>query len=249
MFFGEIRGSPEIWKNVYRNLIMPYNADVFMHHVYYDKELLSTVASQNGDFNWYYDKKGTHLKPPVELFEIFKPKKMLLESRPTYDLDIYHKIKETRSENKTTPLQYHAIRNQAESRKKTIQLKKDYEKEHSFKYDIVINTRLDLRILFPLKLYISPNVKTQYCAGIHKIFEQLLYGPSEVMDSICDFYEDVIQIYLEIASTETDMMMNEVYMAQFFIRKGIHVENVTLPLDYSPHMNGLQRSDKAFFIT
>lgn len=247
-FFGEMRGTPEIWNNIYKNIVLPYNADVFMHHVYYDNSMPSTLYGQHEDFNWYYEKKGINLKPPTELFEIFKPKKVLLEARPTYDINIFNKIKETTKEPTTTPLQYHAIRNQAESRKKTIQLKIDYEKEHHFKYDVVINTRLDLRIFGPLQLHMSRHVKTQYCGGIYKIFEQLIYGPSDVMDSMCDFYENVIDLYMKLCGPETYMMMNEVFMAHFFIHKGIHVENVWLPLDYSPHMNGLQRSDKSFFV-
>ena len=245
-FFGELRGTPETWMNVYKNIILPYKADVFMHHVYYDDNMPSVLVNKYEDFNNYYDKKGIHLKPPPVLFEIFKPVKCLLEKRPNYDLGMYNEIKEAK-QIKTSPLEYHGILNQSESRKKTIQLKMDYEKEHHFKYDVVINTRLDLRLLGPLELRISPHIKTQYCGGIYKIFEQILYGPSSVMDSIADFYDHSKELYMEFCGPDVSMAMNELFMAQFFIKRGIHVENVRLPLDYSPHMNGLQRSNKAFF--
>lgn len=246
-FFGEMRGSPDIWKNIYDKIVLPYQADVFMHHVYYDNEMPLKVSQQHTNFDNYYEKKGINLKPPADLFEIFKPKKILLEERPTYDINIFNKIKEKTNEPNATPLEYHAIRNQAESRKKSIQLKIDYENEHKFKYDVVINTRLDLRIFNVLPIYISPHIKTQYCGGIDKIHEQLIYGPSELMDSICEYYETVIDLYMELCGPNIYMMMNEVFMGHFFIRKGIHVENVWLPLDYSQHMNGLQRSDRSFF--
>ncbi len=245
-FFGELRGTPETWINVYTNIVLPYKADVFMHHVYYDDNMPGTLEKQYDNFNNYYEKKGIHLKPPAVLFEIFKPVKCLLEKRPNYDLGMYHEIKEAK-QIKTTPLEFHAIRNQAESRKKTLHLKMEYEKEHNFKYDIVINTRLDLKILGALQLRISPHIKTQYCGGISKLFEQLIYGPSDIMNSIADFYDHSKELYMEFCSPDVSMMMNELFIAQFFIKRGIHVENVWLPLDYSPHMNGLQRSNKAFF--
>jgi hypothetical protein len=248
-FFGEIRGFPEVWENVYHKIVKPHNADVFMHHVYYTDDMPNTIGQNHPDFKEYYSTKGIHFKPPPILFELFKPVSLLLEKRPTYDLTRYHQIIEKANHTSTTPLQYHAIRNQAESRKKVLQLKQAYEKQNNFQYDVVIQTRLDLRVLGPLQLRMSPHLKTQYCGGVGKLFEQLIYGPSQLMDSIVNFYDEVEDLYYEMCTPTLSMMCNEHFMAQYFIRKGIHVENVFLPLDYSPHKNGLQRSEFDFYLS
>jgi len=248
-FFGEIRGNPVIWQRVLDCIVKPHHADVFMHHVYYNDDMLETLdASSEKEFilKEYYPKKGVNFKPPAVLFEMFKPVKALFEKRPSYDYTKFYEIK-AKKNNPCNPFHYHAIKNQAESRKKSLQLKTDYENEHHFKYDIVINTRLDLKVTGVLQMLLSPNLKTSYCGGRHHIFEQLIYGPSDAMNTIGGFYDEIDDVYMEQADERHGIMMNEFHLGNFLSKKNILVENVPLPLDYSQHQNGLQRSPVDFY--
>ena len=123
LFFGEVRGTPEIWKKIDEYLVQSNQADVFMHHVYYGNQFVESIPeSQQQIFKEYYqdDRKGVHLYPPKELFDIFHPKKVLIETRPDYSKEDVTDMMEQYKHRTVDEVKflYHMIRSQAESRKK-----------------------------------------------------------------------------------------------------------------------------------
>ena len=83
LFFGEIRGYPDLWKHIYKHIVEPNNADVFMHHFcdevnfldsFQDAEIKKIVT------NYYLD-KGVNLFANPQLEDIFVPKTLNFEKR------------------------------------------------------------------------------------------------------------------------------------------------------------------------
>lgn len=255
--FGEIRGNPEVWQRVQRFIAEKYNADVFMHHVYYDDnfiEQLNHTPEEKEFYRNHYNGKGVHFKPPKELFNIFKPVKLLFEKRPVYSYKNFEAIAAKCSVNSLTPLkgvnkmQYHMIMNQAESRKKSLQLKTEYEKEQNFKYDIVVQTRIDINILNGLTINPTQNsLKAKYCGGRSHIFEQIIYGPSDLMNVVGEFFDNADALYIRDSGDKRNIMMNEYFLGTFLSERGVFVEHCEVPLSYNNHSNGLFRTGDAFY--
>ena len=263
LFFGEIRGTPEIWKKIYDFLVYPNEADVFMHHVYYGNQFIETIPeSQRKILKEYYqdDKKGVHLYPPKELFEIFNPKKILIESRPDYSkedvTDMMEQYKQYRTVDEVKFL-YHMIRSQTESRKKVNQLKCQYEQDNNFEYDVVILTRLDIAILEPIQILTKPNTIQARILGmvedrhvpnsVAQIYEQVIFGPSKQMDLVSLFYDYAPQLYKEY-NMYIEFMRNEFYISQHIVRCGLRIDHFPVQLAYrsQENPNGLKRSENAF---
>ena len=263
LFFGEIRGTPEVWKNIDECLVKPNKADVFMHHIYYGNNFIESVPdSQRKILKDYYqeDKKGVHLYPPKELFEIFHPKKVLIESRPDYSKDdvseMMAKYKDIHTVDEVKFL-YHMIRSQTESRRKVNQLKMHYEVEKGFEYDVVILTRLDIAILEPLYIFEKPeSIKARILGVIEdqeipnsvaQIYEQLIFGPSKQMDLVALFHDYAPKLYKEF-NLYLGFMHNEFYISQHIVRSGLIIQYYPVPLAYKSKesSNGLKRSEHAF---
>lgn len=254
--FGEIRGNKDTWQRIANYLVEPNQADVFMHHVYYDSDFVQKLdlTDQEKDFlNEYYKGKGIHYTPPADLFHILRPRKCSLDCRPSYPQEDYDSIAAKYSQIRWIPgngnnrLEYHAILNQAESRKRALNLKSAYEKEHGFVYDVVILTRLDVNLTSRLVCN-SPqtHVRAQHLAGNHKIREQLMFGPSHLMDIVGEFFDDAVATYRDLCNDQHPLMMNEYFLAQYLLRRNVHVEHHEMPLDYGAQCNGLLRQDASF---
>jgi hypothetical protein len=269
LFFGEIRNNITVWKNIYETLVVPNNADVFMHHIYYEKDFYKNFSEKEQKFfEMFYleDKKEVHYTPPKELFEVFKPKKILLEPHREYPCEelpeimkkINPKVDNLENTYEQVRLNYFTIRSQAESRKKVLELKNIYEQEYGFEYDAVIMTRLDISITEPVyiqtplqcvvaNVYFHANNCPPGC--VEQIREQLIIGNSKMMNEIGSFYEAAPALYLELCNYDSHFKQNEHFLAQHLYRKGIPIMNYPFPLTYydpSKNPNGLVRSTKAF---
>lgn len=262
LFFGEIRGNPDIWRNIYNCFVKPNNADVFMHHVYYGNNFIENVPiSQRQILKEYYqeDKKGVHLYPPKEIFQIFHPKKILIESRPDFSKEDVTEIMEKYKHRTIDEVKflYHMIRSQSESRKKVNRLKCQYEQENWFEYDVVILTRLDISILEPIHIIEKPSTIKARILGIvedqqipnsvAQIYEQVIFGPSKQMDLVSLFYDHAPQLYKEF-NLYLEFMRNEFFISQHIVRCGLTIEHYPVPLAYrsKENSNGLKRSEYAF---
>lgn len=262
LFFGEIRGTPEIWRHIHQYLVEPNQADVFMHHVYYGNQFVESIPySQRQILKEYYqdDKKGVHLYPPKELFDIFHPKKVLIETRPEYSKeDVSDKMEKYKHRTvDEVKFLYHMIRSQAESRKKVNRLKCQYEQENWFEYDTVILTRLDISILEPIQILEKPSTIRARILGmvedqpiphsVAQIYEQVIFGPSKQMDLVALFYDYAPQLYKEF-NLYLEFMRNEFFISQHIVRCGLTIEHYPIPLAYrsSENPNGLKRSHQDF---
>lgn len=269
LFFGEIRSNQEVWKNIYEKVVKPNNADVFMHHIYYEPEFFKNYTEEQYEFvKMFYlrDKKEVHYTPPKELFEVFKPKKAMFDAKREYPCpelpEIINKIDPQMDELPNTyeqvKLNYFTIRSQSESRKIVLDLKNAYEREHGFEYDAVIMTRLDISITDTIRIDAPMDSVNATILGFGNyspkkfaplIREQVITGNSKLMNVIGSFYEEAPALYVELCNMTSNFKQNEFFLAQHLRRNGIVVKDCQFPLTfYEKNMNpnGLIRSEKSF---
>ena len=256
LFFGEIRGGDTIWQNIYDNVVKPNNADVFMHHYYYDNAFLETFSSDfKESYEKYHKKKAVHLSPPGKLFKIFKPKKCLIEEnrkdyhknddfpdiakRTTHDF-----LGEGNPKKEHIIMAYNTIRSQSYSRKMVIELKKKFEECNGFKYDNVIITRLDINIFKPMTIVTKiPDIIIAREMSFEAIYEQIILTSSDVMDTLANFHDESVGLYKKYIQHHHPFMQNEYFMRLFMKKHGIEISHCDFPLDYSNSRNGLSRFD------
>jgi hypothetical protein len=255
LIFGEIRGGIENWKKIKELLLIPNNADVFMHSYYYNSNFLEEYEIDVQDaIKEYYFNKGLNYSPSLELLELFQPKTYLLEKQIDHVDSRFEKIIENVDEeffagpnpkwigSKFVKIGYNAIMSQHNSRKKVIELKCNYENKNNFKYDNVIQTRLDLNILQEVKF--SEPLTAIMAIGVH---EQMLSGPSEMMNILASLYENAPELYLKYCrKIDHHFMQNEYFLFLHLKLNGIPIMNYNYPFDYSHSRNGLLRFDKTF---
>lgn len=258
--YGEIRGNPEVWRNIHKYLVAPNNADVFMNNVYYNDNFINELNLDDNGKKYlkdYYEAKGVHFTPPKELFEILRPKEYLLQSRPVYSEEKLPAIRAKFSHRSwvpgqsSNPLEYHTLMNQNESRKWCLHMRQLHEDRTGVKYDVVILTRLDADVVYPLPInneVFKHEVFAKYCGGRDKIFEQLIFGATAKMDTLCDFIHVLSDMYIELCDDAHPIGTNEYFIAQYFIRRGIHVHHYDVPLNFGSHCNGLKRAESAFVV-
>jgi hypothetical protein len=254
LFFGEIRGGDAIWKNIHDSIVKPNNADVFMHHYYYDSDFLEKQSPVlNESYRKYHKNKAVHFTPPSKLFEIFKPKQCLLEE----NRNDYHENNEFAEISKKTThdffgegnlkkehimMAYNTIRSQSFSRKQVIEMKKKFEEENGFKYDNVIITRLDINIFKPMSIVQKiPEIIIVKEMSFECIFEQIIMTSSSVMDIFAKFHDEAIELYKKHIKPNHPFMQNEYFMTLFIKKHGIEISHCDFPMDYSQSRNGLSR--------
>jgi len=254
LFFGEIRGGDAIWKNIHDSIVKPNNADVFMHHYYYDSDFLEKQSPVlNESYRKYHKNKAVHFTPPSKLFEIFKPKQCLLEE----NRNDYHENNEFAEISKKTThdffgegnlkkehimMAYNTIRSQSFSRKQVIEMKKKFEEENGFKYDNVIITRLDINIFKQMSIVQKiPEIIIAKEMSFECIFEQIIMTSSSVMDIFAKFHDEAIELYKKHIKPNHPFMQNEYFMTLFIKKHGIEISHCDFPMDYSQSRNGLSR--------
>lgn len=255
--FGEIRGTPDTWQRLYDNIIRPNNADVFINNVYYKKDFIEHLDIDDVERKYiagYYANKGVYYTPPPELFEILSPKEYLLQARVAYSEEHLPSLQSRFSHVSHVPGQssnrweYHTLLSQNESRKWALRMRQQHEERTGIKYDMVILTRLDANTISPMDIrHLHPDhIYAKHSHGVHKIFEQLMFGSAEKMDILCNYFHCLNHLYSELCDDLHPFAMNEYYIAQFLLRCGIHVVHYNVPLDFEKQGNGLDRSEHAF---
>lgn len=256
LFYGEIRGTPDHWRDVYEKVVKPNNADVFMNIIYYDKNFLDKYPKEQQEVLIdYYKRKGMTPMPPTELFEIMKPKSICLEEKTTnYSYDVFDEIKDKLNPSfypinngdysyETCKLSFNAILSQNESRKKVTDMKIAYEKRHGFQYDNVIMTRLDIWLTEPI--YINVPLKNIYARFWAEdwMLEQIIIGSNELMNTFQTIYPDILEIYREKCSFQYHYMINEHFILEFLKSKGIQPVHFETPICYYHKDAGLFRNE------
>jgi len=145
-FSGGIRNLEDNYESINRCLIEPLNADVFIHGWYFKVNELNNTHKM-------YRKKETDenkvlllLKPKKYKFEYYDKSK---ENEMIDKFDI-NRIKEKYNDNPYLCQLYPNTCGMFYSINKSNELKKEYEKENNFKYDIVIRCRPDFEFYTPL---------------------------------------------------------------------------------------------------
>lgn len=252
LFFGEIRGCKAQWEILNNNLIIPNNADVFIYCYYYDKNFLNKFNQHEKNVYLEYQiNKGINKIPPFDLFDIFKPKSILLEQNKSHideNCDeIFNVLKLHNSyycSGDRLYVDYNICRSQSWSRKKVIDLKNEYEKSNNIFYDNVILTRLDYNLLRPLDFNYKINYNTIKCwiNTYDNIKEQILVGSSDAINHVADFYNDSPQLYKSFCNAEHYFLQFEHFLCVHLRNKGVNLEHFEFHSDYSK--NGLNRFTK-----
>ena len=257
LFFGEIRGYPDLWKHIYKYIVEPNNADVFMHHFcdeanfldsFQDAEIKKIVTN-------YYLNKGLNLFANPQLADIFSPKTLNFEKRRDFvagkseKLDKLFKLLNKNFDRKFLEHDYNAIMNQQYSRKRVIDLKLDYENENNFVYDNVIITRLDINIHKPLifEKRLDAILAKNLCRDF-SVFDQIISGPSPLINNIGTFFYTATDLYLRHCNSNTHFYANERFVYLHLKNMGIQTQNFDYPLDYTHSRNGICRFNKAFIL-
>ena len=261
LFFGEIRGFSELWKRVYEQIVLPNNADVFMHNYYYDKDFIEQYEDPEirDELKEYYQNKGLNLYPNQELYDIFDTKARSLEKRKDFikenqqTIDKYVNIsagnQDTRKGKKHVELMFNAIMSQHYSRKKVIELKRDYEYKNGFVYDNVIMTRLDINILGPIRFSSKLTcINAKILTPGFSIFEQIISGPSQQMDKIATMFDNACNYYETYCDSRLNFLTNEFFMYLHLSKSGLQITNYEYPLDYTNSRNGISRFNKPFIV-
>ncbi len=254
LFFGEIRGGDAIWKNIYDNIVKPNNADVFMHHYYYDAEFLERLPETlKKSYDKYHKKKAVHITPPGKLFEIFQPKQCMIDKNKT---DYYNEKDFSEISKKTTHdffgegnlkkehimMAYNTIRSQSYSRKMVINMKKNFEELNGFQYDNVVITRLDINIFKAMTVVEKiPDIIVAKEMSSECIFEQIILTSSTTMDILSKFHDEAVDMYKKYAKPHHPFMQNEYFLTMFIKKHGINICHCDFPMDYAPNRNGLSR--------
>jgi len=144
---------------------------------------------------------------------------------------------------------FNTIISQHYSRKKVIELKRDFENQNGFIYDNVIMTRLDINISdiihFSSKLTC---INAKILTPEFSIFEQVISGPSEQMDSIITMFDSACKYYETYCGKRLNFSTNEFFMYLHLSKCGLQIINYDYPLDYTNSRNGLSRFNKSFIL-
>ena len=173
---GKFRDSFDCHTELTQKLLKKYNVDVFISYFYEDAYDVD-ISMQ-------------------ELVELYKPKSIIYERIPN---DVKTKIKSfnkflkyTEVINYNFALMWYGIHS-------VNQLKQKFEIHNKFRYDVVIKTRFDLKLLEDLELKNRKNaihipIGWDHRGGYNDLFA---YGDSESMDYYCDLFNKIETYYSE----------------------------------------------------
>lgn len=199
---GQPRYFEETYPNIYKNIIKPNNADVFLHGWFNPEE--SNKEIKHGGICYYKNrKKGYIIKPNTDkrLIELYKPKKYLIEPQK------FLKIKNKKMENVncTSGLSmYYSIMIAND-------LVREYENENNFRYDFVVKLRYDMYCDKPLILknfdrnvFNNPHIRSKEHVPQH-IDDRIWFSNSENMYKISRGYLEV-EDYIENESLRNKIL-------------------------------------------
>jgi hypothetical protein len=250
LFYGEIRGHPLGWKQLFDNLVSPNNADVFIHGYRYAPDWLTKFSEEDRkNMLDFHRNKGIHTTPPQLLFDIFKPVSTLIEEQISHvDENMENVVSILRRENymleSANLWGYNIARSQTYTRKRVIELKKKYEEEHGFKYDNVILTRLDFNLMHPVKFTERLTVIKVRLWEYWKICDQIMAGPSYLIDTIVGFYEAAPKLWVQHCKNGIHFQNGEFFLGVYLRINNIPLDYFEWPSDWTSGKNGLYRFSK-----
>jgi len=189
---GQPRSVEEGFPYIKKYFLEKYNPDVFLHS-WYDKE----KVGKKFDFSIEYN-RNDFWREGIDrrLLDLYNPKKYVIEKPKEFDLSrLMHGNFEMLNPYNVSSMFYTIFRSNS--------LKKEYELENNFLYDVVIRIRTDLEIkTFNLDLN---NINTEAIHAIrightlnvspfkdsNIINDQLNFGGSKQMDIFSDVYNNL----------------------------------------------------------
>lgn len=236
-FFGHYRTFEQCADNIIENLINPIKkdneVDIFIH-TWNETDSSSAVwHNLNGV------KRGTELREENISFlkEKLTPKKIMITPQVFISEDEY-KAAEKRGHSSRG--YYSALKNSTYSRMQVNNLKNEYEKENNIKYDLVIQTRLDvfyMKDVYFLQVANLPDINNKLFyawTGVQDYyFNYPLYGPgatdilyfgtSDVIDKFSNLYNKIENI---------DFAKEKVIAIEPLLFKNIESQNI-IPISFN----------------
>lgn len=168
---GRFRGSYIPFNYLERNLISKYKPDIFINYNYKDDDDIEC------------DKE--------ELVQLYNPKLINFEKTPDIVKESVGMVNGYEYATESTP---NSIFNMWWGIYQSNELKKKYEEENGFKYDVVIRTRFDVEILEEVELRNwSDSIFIPIGADHRDGFNDLLaYGSSHTMDYYCSTFHNLV---------------------------------------------------------
>ncbi|MGP5405505.1 tetratricopeptide repeat protein [Psychrobacter celer] len=216
---GQMRGYLKAYPSVKKNIIDVFNPDIFVHtwddigksnnlhrralphpmiH-YLPRKIIDQQSYFSSLFpNFMYELYSRSTINKDELCKIYQPKVCIVEKSPTSEeLDSFFGFKPPVEILKKQPKVVWS-RNLFYKIHKCNELKKDFEKQNNFKYDLVIRLRPDLsvgevispRVDKDTLYYRYRNIDVSYQVG-----DQYFYADSHTMDKVCDLYKNIEDIW------------------------------------------------------
>lgn len=221
-----MRGYLEAYPSVKKNIIDVFSPDIFIH-TWDDVGSSSNLHRRVLPFPMahYLPRKLVHDKPyfsslfphfsaeldsqsavnEVELGRLYSPKASVVEKSPILDESddffgfvVPSQMKEKQPKSIWSRNLYYKIY-------KCNELKRDFEQQNNFKYDLVIRLRPDLSIGEVISPQVDKNtlyfryhtIDTSYQIG-----DQYFYADSDTMDKVCDIYNHIEDIWKKYESKE-----------------------------------------------
>jgi len=211
LLVGHIRSFKDNCDSFIKYLVEPYDPDIFIH-TWDTQDIISPRGQIPTSFAGINEKAaslgitveellGTNKKADFEPYLKLEPKKIVIERWQ----DVEQTIKWadeyfTKKLDCDQPILTMSITRKAYLCNK---LKKEFEEEHGFKYDIVLKTRPDLiyvrDFIRPIaKSDGSPNLRLIYTplnSSFDTISDITAYSSSESIDTYCDLFVNLKEVY------------------------------------------------------
>ena len=166
---GKLYTGRHGWPNTDEN----FNVDFRIGHHFYKKHIFDV----NNDVDVFI--QSWDVKYALELVELYNPKKSKFQKQIQFDRDdIYQKMAESRWY----------------STKVVTELKREYERENNFTYDVVMSSRFDVGIFKDLNFSKFNNLDTTMCVPMGlpinptSVLDYWHFSSSKNMDIINNFY-------------------------------------------------------------
>jgi len=182
---GELRDYYNYIDNIFDTIINKYDTDVFLHTWNHDSDKVKNAI------NLY--KPVKYLAEDFSAEKVIYSKKWLDVNNERIDkTDIKYDLANVGMVGKPQNIfsMYYSIF-------KSNELKKEYENENNFKYDIVLKFRPDLEFEFEFDFNIDNDILIlPYTVCHYGVCDHFAYGTSEMMDKYCDVWLN-IEKYIE----------------------------------------------------
>ena len=236
---GQLRNVEKAFPNIYQNIILPNNADVFIH-AWYDETMNVTDGIQQSRCPGLPE--NIHLKT----LDLYKPKKYIFEKPKDFSRSYknhivvnpewIHAVKDMNLSMPLDKCYEHTIKctmSMYYSFAKANELKELYAEEQGLYYDYVIRLRFDLHVSSPILVKeLDPNYL--YYVNIHQpdslISDWLNIGSNKIMNVYASIYNNLeylntFEFYKKSERPSTSFRGSDacIWGNEYFVRDIMHL--------------------------